>query len=90
MGLSYMNKKNIDTYSLSDLEKKIKKDIFNISSNRGGIYLRKDYGRLELEITPSRISYKIREVETFLGIPITHMERTSRSTIFIFDNLRED
>jgi len=81
MGLSYMNKKNIDTYSLSDLEKKIKKDIFNISSNRGGIYLRKDYGRLELEITPK----KIQEVEKFLGIPITTIERTIRSTIFVFE-----
>jgi len=80
-----MNKKNKDIYSLSDLENKIKKDIFNLSPKRGGIYLRKSYGRLELEITQKRISNKIREVETFLGIPITHMERTSGSTIFIFD-----
>jgi len=80
-----MNKKNIDTYSLSDLENKIKQDIFNMSSNRGGIYLRKDYGRLELEITPNRFLYKMPEVEKFLGLSITNVERTSGSTIFIFD-----
>ena len=82
-----MNKKNIDTYSLSDLENKIKQDIFNISSKRGGIYLKMyDYESIGVEITINRFSNKIPELEKLIGLTNSTIERTRRGIRLIFDN----
>ena len=82
-----MNKKNIDTYSISDLENKIKQDIFNLSSKRGGIYLKVyDYESIGVEITINRFSNKISELKKLIGLTNSTIERTRRGIRLIFDN----
>ena len=82
-----MNKKNVDTHSLSDLENKIKQDIFNISSKRGGIYLKMyDYESIGVEITINRFSNKIPELEKLIELTNSTIERTRRGIRLIFDN----